>query len=139
MIVLRPEMCNQNEWIVREAFLAYDRGDVARMLEFIDPDLEWTYFEPGLDDARPQAYGGRDELEQAVRRQVQQGVRSELEEVVAAGDQVILVMRTPGLDRHRQQQGDDRTYDVVTMRDGLIVGLHACRDRSEARSLAGIG
>jgi len=25
------------------------------------------------------------------------------------------------------------------MRDGLIVGLHACRDRSEARSLAGIG
>ncbi len=73
-------MCNQNEWIVREAFLAYDRGDVARMLEFIDPDLEWTYFEPGLDDARPQAYGGRDELEQAVRRQVQQGVRSELEE-----------------------------------------------------------
>ena len=131
-------MCNQNEWIVREAFLAYDRGDVARMLEFIDPDLEWTYFAPGLDGARPQACGGREELEQAVREQARRGLHSELEEVVAACDQVILVMRTPGLDQYRHQQGDDRTYDVVTVRDGLIVGLHACRDRSEARTLAGI-
>jgi ketosteroid isomerase-like protein len=40
-------MCNQNEWIVREAFLAYERGDVARMMDFVDPDLEWTYLDPG--------------------------------------------------------------------------------------------
>jgi ketosteroid isomerase-like protein len=131
-------MCNQNEWIVREAFLAYDRGDVARVMEFVDPDLEWTYFEPGLDGARPQVCGGREELERVVRRQIERGLRSELEEVVAAGDQVIVVMRTPGLNEYRDQQGDERTYDVVTMRDGLIVGLHACRDRGEARSLAGI-
>jgi hypothetical protein len=47
-------------------------------------------------------------------------------------------MRTPGVDEYRQRRADDRTYDVVTLRDGLIVGLYACRDRSEARSLAGI-
>ena len=39
-------MCNENEWIVREAFLAYDRGDTGRMMEFVDPDLEWTYLDP---------------------------------------------------------------------------------------------
>jgi hypothetical protein len=33
-------MCNQNEWIAREAFLAYDRGDVARAMDFMDPDLD---------------------------------------------------------------------------------------------------
>ena len=66
------------------------------------------------------------------------GCASELEEVVAAGDQVIVVMRTPGLDQHRGRRADDRTYDVVTVRDGRIVELHACRDHSEARSLAGI-
>lgn len=131
-------MCNQNEWIVREAFLAYDRGDVTGMLGFIDPGLEWTYFDPGLGDPRPQVCHGRDELEQVLRLQAQRGLRSELEEVVAAGDQVILVMRTPGLDRFRDRQGDDRTYDVVTVRDGLIVRLHACRDHGEARLLAGI-
>ena len=129
-------MCNQNEWIVREAFLAYHRGDVARLMDFVDPGLEWTYLDPAQDDPGPHVCHGREELEQVLRLQAERGLRSELEEVVAAGDQVILVMRTPGLDRYRQ--GGERTYDVVTVRDGLIVGLHACRDHSEARSLAGI-
>jgi ketosteroid isomerase-like protein len=127
-------MCNQNEWIVREAFLAYDRGDIARMLEFVDPDLEWT----GLDDAEPQTRYGRLELEKALRQQAEYGLRGQLEQVVAAGEKVILVMRTPGVDQYRDREDDNRTYDVVTVRDGLIVTLRACRDRGEARSLAGI-
>jgi ketosteroid isomerase-like protein len=131
-------MCNHSEWIVREAFLAYDRGDVAGMMDLVDPGLEWTYLDPGLDEPRPQTCHGRAELELAVRRQAERGLRSELEEVIAAGEHVIVVMRTPGLDGDRHWQAGDRTYDVVTVRDGLIVGLHGCRDRDEARSLAGI-
>jgi ketosteroid isomerase-like protein len=127
-------MCNQNEWIVREAFLAYDKGDIARMLEFVDPDLEWT----GRAGADSRALHGRLELEKALRQQAEYGLRGQLEQVIAAGEKVILVMRTPGLDQHRDKAGDDRTYDVATIRDGLIVTLHACRDRGEARSLAGI-
>lgn len=131
-------MCNENEWIVREAFLAYDRGDFARMMEFVDPGLQWTYLDLGLADSPPQVVLGREELENVLRRQAELGLRSELEEVVAAGDQVILVMRTPGLDKHRGRQAGDRTYDVVTVRNGRIVELHACRDHAEARTLAGI-
>ncbi len=131
-------MCNENEWIVREAFLAYDRGDVTRMMDFVDPDLEWTYLDPGQEAQQPQVCHGRSELETALRQQADLGLRAELEEVVAAGDQVILVMRTPGVDEYRHRQAGDRTYDVVTVRDGLIVGLRACRDRGEARSVAGI-
>ncbi len=133
-------MCNQNEGIVREAFLAYDRGDIARMMDFVDPDLEWTYLDPGVGDPQPQTCHGRGELEKALHRQADLGLRAELEQVVAAGDRVILVMRTPGIDEYRHRRADDdRTYDVITVRDGLIVGLHACRDHSEARALAGIG
>jgi len=132
-------MCNQNEWIVREAFLAYERGDVARMMDFVDPDLEWIHFDPAQEDLLPQVCRGREELEKAVRRQADLGLRAELEAVVASGDRVMLVMRTPGVDEYRHRQADDRTYDVATVRDGLIVGLHACHDRGEARSLAGIG
>ena len=132
-------MCNQNEWIVREAFLAYDRGDVTRMMDFVDPDVDWAYRDPGREDSEPQTCHGRGELEKALRGQAGRGPRAQLEEVVAAGDRVMLVMRTPGIGEFRQRQADDRTYDIVTVRDGLIVGLHACRDRSEARSLAGIG
>jgi ketosteroid isomerase-like protein len=131
-------MCNQNEWIVREAFLAYDRGDVARVMDFVDPDLEWTYLDPGQDDPQPQIRHGREELEKALRQQADLGMRAELEAVAAAGDRVMLVTRTPGVDEYRHRQADDRTYNVATVRDGLIVGLHACRDRGDARSFAGI-
>jgi ketosteroid isomerase-like protein len=131
-------MCNENEWIVREAFLAYDRGDIARVMDFVDPDLEWTYPDPGAEDPQSKVSHGRDELEKVIRQQARLGVRSELEEVVAAGDQVILVMRTPGLSRHLSGLPDDRTYDVVTVRDGRIVAVHGCRDHGEARLLAGI-
>jgi ketosteroid isomerase-like protein len=132
-------MCNENEWIVREAFLAYDRGDVSRMMDFVDLNLEWTHLATGEEDSQPETCRGRGELEKAVRHQVDLGLRAELEEVVAAGERVIVVMRTPGVDEYRHRQPrDDRTYDVVTVRDGRIVGLRACRDRCEAREVAGI-
>ena len=117
-------MCNENEWIVREAFLAYDRGDIARMMDFVDPDLEWTYVDAGAADPQPKVRYGRDALDRAIHQQAEWGLRSELEGVVAAGDQVILVMRTPGLSRYLSGLPDDRTYDVVTVRDGRIVAVH---------------
>ena len=131
-------MCNQNEWIVREAFLAYDRGDVARMMEFVDPDLEWTFLDPSLGDPHPQTCRGRGELEKALRRQAERGLRPEVEQVIAAGNKVMLVMRTPGVDQYREREAEDRTYDVITVRDGLIVEMCACRDRGEAHVMAGI-
>jgi ketosteroid isomerase-like protein len=131
-------MCNLNEWIVREAFRAYERGDVSGMMGYVDPELEWTYLEPGTEDPQLQTRRGREQLEKALRMQADQKLRSELEQVIANGEKVILVMRTPGISRYRPWYDDDRTYDVVTVRDELIVRLQACLDRSEARSLAGI-
>lgn len=137
-MVKDSRMCNQNEWIVREAFLAYNRGDVARMMEFVDPDLEWTYLDPGLADPEPQTRRGRAELEKSLLRQAERGLRPELEQVIAAGEKVMLVMRTPGVDKFRRWQAGELTFDVATVRDGMIVALRACRDRGEAQSLAGI-
>ena len=71
-------MCNQSEWIVREAFLAYERGDVTRMMDFVDPDLEWTYLDTDLEDPQPKARRGRGELEKALRQQADLGLRAEV-------------------------------------------------------------
>lgn len=131
-------MCNQSEWIVREAFLAYDRGDMTRMMDLVDPDLEWTYLDPSQAEPEPQTCHGRAELEKALRRQADLGLRSELEQVIAVGEKVIVVTRTPGADQHRQWEISDRNFEVVTVRDGMIVGMRACRDRDEAQSLAGL-
>jgi ketosteroid isomerase-like protein len=35
-----------SEAIIRSAYEGFAEGDLARMLQFVDPDLEWTYLDP---------------------------------------------------------------------------------------------
>lgn len=128
-----------NESLVRKVYAALADGDVARVLEFVHPDLEWTYLNPMQENAAPQTCHGRDELARALRRQAALGLRPQLEEATARGDKVMVVLHTPGLDAFRVRQSDDRNYTVATIREGQVIALRACRDRGEARELAGIG
>lgn len=128
-----------NASLVREAYAALAHGDVVRVLEFFDPDLEWTYLDPMQENPALQTCHGRGELARALRRQAAMGLRPQLEEATARGDKVMVILRTPGLDAVRVRQSDDRNYAVVTMREGRIIALRACRDRDEARELAGVG
>jgi len=123
--------------LIREAYQAYTRGDVATMLDFVDPSLEWTYLDPTLEDPEPQVCRGRHELEAALKRQAARGLRAQLEEVVGHGDRVMVVVRIPGVDTYRARHADDRNYAVFTVRDGRIVALRDCRDRQEAVAIAG--
>jgi ketosteroid isomerase-like protein len=131
-------MTDRNEALVREAYEAYGRGDVAGMLEFVDPELEWTYLDPAVENPEPQTCHGRGELQRALERQAGQGLAAQIEEVVASGDKVMVVIRTPGIDRLRVRQAGDRNYLVLTVDQQRITAMRACRDRDEACSLAGI-
>jgi ketosteroid isomerase-like protein len=131
-------MTNENESLIRGAYEAYARGDIATMLEIVDPDLEWTYLDPGLPDPQPDVCHGRGELHAALQRQAGQGLTSQLEEVIAHGEQVMVVTRTPGVDQYRLRKADDRNYDVLTVRDRRVVAIRACHDRDEALAIAGI-
>jgi ketosteroid isomerase-like protein len=131
-------MTDRNEALVREAYEAYGRGDVAGMLEFVDPELEWTYLNPGFENPEPETCHGRDQLQLALERQGERGLASQIEEIVASGDKVMVVIRTPGIDRVRVRQADDRNYLVLTLDQERIIRMRACRDRDEARSFAGI-
>src|SRR6266536_1279206 len=105
-------MSTENEDLIRTAYEAYARGDIATMLGFVDPDLEWSYLDPSIEDPDPQICHGRHELEDALARRAERGLRTELEEVIGNGDRVMVVVRTPGLDAHRARQADDRNFDV---------------------------
>jgi ketosteroid isomerase-like protein len=131
-------MSNENANLIRRAYQAYASGDLAAMLEFVDPDLEWTYLDPTLEQPTPQVCHGRQELEQVLRGWAEHGLRAELEEVAGRGELVLVGVRTPGVDAHFGRGGDDRAYSVFTVRDGRIVALRDCRDRQEALQLAGI-
>jgi ketosteroid isomerase-like protein len=131
-------MTGRNETLVREAYEAHGRGDVARMLEFVDPELEWTYLDPAFEDPEPETCHGRDQLRWALERQAGQGLVSQIDEIVASGDKVMVVVHTPGIDRTRVRQAEDRTYLVLTVSRDRIVRMRASRNRDEARNLAGI-
>jgi ketosteroid isomerase-like protein len=132
-------MSNENVELIRRAYEAYSRDDVATMLRFVDPDLEWTYLDPSLEDPDPQVCHGRLELETALKRQAERGLKAELEEVAERGDRVMVVVRTPGIDAYRLRKAEDRNYSVFTVREGRIVALRDCRDREEAMAAVSIG
>jgi ketosteroid isomerase-like protein len=131
-------MTDQNAALVRQAYEAYGRGDVPRMMEFIDPDLEWTYLNPAVANPEPETCHGREQLRQALERQAEQGLASQVEEIVASGDKVMVVFRTPGLDQVRVRPAEDRNYLVLTLGQERIIKMRACRNRDEARGIAGI-
>ena len=131
-------MTNKNEELIRRAYEAYSRGDLATILQLVDPELEWTYLDPSVEDPEPQVCHGRHELATALQRQAEHQLKSELEEVAARGDRVMVAVRTPGVDAFRVRKADDRDYAVFTVREGRIVALRDCRDRQEARAIAGI-
>jgi len=131
-------MTNKNEELIRRAYDAYSRGDLAMMLQFVDPDLEWTYLDPSFEDPEPQVCHGRHELATALQRQAEHHLKADLEEVAVRGDQVMVTVRTPGVDAFRVRKAADRNYAVFTVREGRIVALRDCRDRREARTIAGI-
>jgi ketosteroid isomerase-like protein len=131
-------MTDRNEALVREAYEAYRRGDVARMMEFVDPELEWTYLNPVFANPEPETGHGRDQLRWALERQAGQGLAPQIEEIVASGDKVMVVIRTPGIDRVRVRQAEDPNYLVLTLGQERITRMRACRNRDEARSFTGI-
>ena len=131
-------MSSENVDLMRRAYEAYADGDATTMLELVDPDLEWTYLDPAEENPEPQVCYGREELEIALARQAEHGLRAELEETIGNGDRVMVVVRIPGVDAHRVKEADDRSFNVMTVRHGLIVALRDCRDRQEALAIAGI-
>jgi ketosteroid isomerase-like protein len=131
-------MSKENAELIRRAYQAYANGDLAAMLEVVDPELEWTYLDPTLEHPTPQVCHGRHELEQVLRHWAEHGLRVELDELTSNGELVMVGIRTPGVDAHHGRRGDDRTYGVFTVRDGRIVALRDCRDRQEALQLVAI-
>jgi ketosteroid isomerase-like protein len=131
-------MPSENENTIRAAYEAYGRGEISAVLALVDPDLEWTYLDPGTENPEPQTCHGRSELQQALHGQAEQGLVSELDEVIAHGDMVMVSVRTRGTGPRRPHLDGDRSYLVLTLRRGRIVAMRACRDRAEACSFAGI-
>jgi ketosteroid isomerase-like protein len=63
-------------------------------------------------------------------------MRAELEEIVGYGDRVLVVTHLPGTGARRVFKTGDRNFHVLTVRNGRITALRACRDREQAVTVA---
>ena len=123
-------MSKENAELIRRAYQAYASGDLAAMLELVDPGLEWTYLDPALEHPSPQVCHGRQELEQLLQHWAEHGVRAELEEVAGSGELVMVGVRTPGVDAHRAGAGmTASTACSPCVRDGLLPCVIAATGR----------
>lgn len=120
--------------VVRAAFGALASGEPERMLEYVDPHLEWTYLDPSRVHPSPETCHGRAQLAARVSRVG--GSPRQLKEVIAFGERVVVVTSVPGLDERRARKTGDRNFHVVAVRDGRIVSMRACLDLAEAVAIA---
>jgi ketosteroid isomerase-like protein len=128
-------MSDPNESLVRDAFQALASGDAASLLQLIDVDFEWTFLDPSEEDPKPQVCHGTSELARVVRNGAS-GPARELEELVPFGERVLVVTRLVTEAQTAGSAAGRPGFHVVTVRDGRIAALRACRSRDEALALA---
>lgn len=123
------------ETVARQAFAALASGDLASVLSLVDAELEWTFLDPSAPDPEPAVCPGRDQLAYWMGRNSRWSAQADLVEVVANGDRVLIVTSLPGIDTRRVRRTGDLSFHIVTVRDGMITALRACRSRDEALGL----
>jgi ketosteroid isomerase-like protein len=131
-------MPSENETLVRTAYTAFTRGDVAALLELVHPDLEWTYLDPSDPEPTPRTCHGRGQLKAALGQQAWQDRPTELEEVAGQEDKVLVVVSNPAAVRRRAWASEPRNYLVLTMSQGRVVAMRAFPDRAGARRFTGL-
>jgi ketosteroid isomerase-like protein len=125
---------NENESLIRAAYGAYARGDVVRLLDFVDPDLEWTYLDPNLDDPSHRPVRATANSRRRCSVWPNEACKHTLRRSTAAAGGVMVVIHTSGVDAYRVRHADDRNSVFTLRRRRIVVQL-----RDEALRYAGIG
>ena len=114
-------MSQENVEIVRDAVVAYNRGDLYTLLAYCADDIDYRAVEGALDDRGP--IHGKD----AVRAYFQDwldtfdDLKAEpLELIDAADEQVVTVLRFGGRAKLSGVEADLTFAGVYTLRDGKI-------------------
>ena len=130
-------MSGENVEIVRNGFEAWDRHDYEAAASHFSPDVEIDVTDRVLN---PAVYSGldgamrfRDEIAETWDE-----FHVEIEDVVSAGDEVVVLVRSSGLGRASGAQVDSRAAWVAAVREQRITRLRLYRDRSQALAAVGL-
>jgi uncharacterized protein len=126
-----------NAEIVRRSYEVWNSGDLDSFLEFLSPDLEMDLTERVLN---PGSYRGVEGFRQwaAELSEVWKEWTMEPEDIVEAGDQVLVTVRARGRGRGSGVAIEQLGYTVTTVRDGKAVRIAFFYDRDKALGAAGL-
>ena len=129
-------MSGENVQIVADLYELYGRGDVEALLAKVDPDVEVD-----LTDRLPDAEVMRGL--KAYRSFLEEGFdiwrefRVEVEELVEAGDAVVVMVRTVAVGEGSGVEVSERVAHVVWLRDGRAYRLKMFANREAALGATG--
>ncbi|MCU1489070.1 MAG: nuclear transport factor 2 family protein [Acidimicrobiaceae bacterium] len=112
--------------------LALEAADLDAFAHLLAPDASW-----GPVDDPASGCHTRDDVLVWYRQRRARGVRAHVDEVLTGNGSILvgLTIARPGAD---EVAGPERRWQVLTVRDGLVVDIRGYEDRSEAVARAGI-
>jgi ketosteroid isomerase-like protein len=134
--VENPAQQRQVIQALRDAYTAFNRGDIDAAVKPLDEHIEWT--EP---DSFPGGgtYHGREGAHRYLaqsRAGIAEGT-SEPEKFIVAGNRIVVFVRANIRPKGSNEWVDLRIADVYTVRKGKAIDMHAFSDRQEALRWAG--
>ena len=123
--------------ILREAYAAFNRGDINSAVSQFDPQIEWT--EPA-EFPGGGTYHGVDEAATYLTqsRAAWAEVISEPERFIPAGDRIVVFVHARVRPKDNNEWQDVRLADVYTFRNGKAISMRAFGDRDAALRWVGI-
>jgi ketosteroid isomerase-like protein len=123
--------------VLREAYAAFNRGDIAAAVAQLDPQIDWT--EPA-EFPGGGTYRGQDGVAAYLTqsRAAWAEVNSEPERFIPADDRIVVFVHARVRPKDSTGWQEVRLADVYTFRNGKAVSMRAFADRQEALRWAGI-
>ncbi len=129
-------MSEQNLERVRQAYEFVDREHKPDF-DVIHPDIQW-HTRADLPDAA--TYSGPDGVARLMAEwwETFDDLHMDLEELIDAGDRVVVVLRLHGRVRGSAHEVDMPETHLVTMRDGKVAEIQEYPTRAEALAVVGL-
>jgi len=129
-------MSEENVELIREMMAAFVAGDNERALAAFDSEVEGDFTH--MADGRMTS--GREELAREVARWALtwDNFETEVEEILDAGENVVLIVRQTGTGKTSGVPADIRYGQVFAIRDGQIFSMKSYLDPVAALEAAGL-
>jgi ketosteroid isomerase-like protein len=131
-------VAQNNVGLVRRAYDAFNRRDLAAALEVFHSDAEWIPYLAGLEE---QTYRGRDEIAAMWSEVLRDfsAFRVELLEVLFdRGNTVVIEVSFHGIGRGSGADTRMTIVQMIAFRGGKVVRVQGFRDRTEALEAVGL-